>query len=515
MSNASITVNDLLRYLVENEIVTKSDLVSLLGSSRHNVTVNNLQLALVNNNVLNEDRLSAVVSELSGRHMLDGSGLMTLPHLDQSVASAAGALVVDTDPLTVAFVEDTEENRAAVAQALHTTEFQIWLVTATSFARFLGFTYSGKAYTDLKTPRDLYEILDKAIELDSSDIHLSVGIQPRVRASGALVDLDFRPLDRVWLEENAKAILTDRHIDELGKTFSTDIAYTFGSSRFRVNVANDSRGLTMALRKLPSTIPTPDDIGLPVVIRDLAENERGMVLVTGPTGSGKSTTLAAMLNQIVQHTSRHIITLEDPIEFRFPTTGRSLVNQRELGSSFPSFGDGLRDALRQDPDVILVGELRDAETIGTAVTAAETGHLVFGTLHTYDAPSTIMRVVNSFPHAEQPAVRAQLSALLKGVVSQTLVPKVGGKGRVAAHEIMINNTAIAANLRKEDGHTQLKQTMQTGLAEGMVTMEASLARLVTSGTITRQEAEFRAKDEKDFMRMLEFYAQKDQALRTT
>ncbi len=515
MTNASITVNDLLGYLVTNKIVSKSDLVSLLGLSRHNVTVNNLELALVGANTLNEDRLATIIGELSGRHMLDGSGKMARPHLDRAVAVATGALVVDTDPLTVAFVEDTDTNRQAVVNALHTSEFETWLVTATNFARYLGFTYSGKSFTDLRAPKDLFEILDMAIEMDSSDIHLSVGIQPRVRASGALVDLAFRPLDRGWLEEHAKSVLTPRHIKELEETFSTDVAYSFGSSRFRVNVANDSRGLTMALRKLPSSIPTPDDIGLPLVIRDLAENERGMVLVTGPTGSGKSTTLAAMLNQVVQNSSRHIITLEDPIEFRFPTTGRSLINQRELGSSFNTFGEGLRDALRQDPDVILVGELRDSETIATAVTAAETGHLVFGTLHTYDAPSTIMRVVNAFPTAEQSAVRAQLSSLLKGVVSQTLVPKVGGKGRVAAHEIMINNTAIAANLRKEDGHTQLKQTMQTGLAEGMVTMEASLARLTVQGQITRDEAEFRAKDEKDFRRMLEFYTSQEQSLRNT
>lgn len=513
MTSARIKVVDLLSRLVEDKVVTKNDLVSLLGTSRHSVDVNTLEIALVEENVLSEDRLAEIVSQLSGRTMLDGSGYQVKDSIPVETASQYGALVVDAPELTVAFVEDTEENISGVCNYLGAPSVDVWLVTATAFARYRELLYSGRNYMDLPVARDIFQILDHAIDMDASDVHISVGVTPRVRASGVMRELQFRPLDRLWVREQVASLMPQALNPILESEKSADFAYTFGTARFRVNAAYDSRGHTLAMRKLPSEIPTPDEINLPEAIRQFTDYERGMVLVTGPTGSGKSTTLAALINDIVFNSSRHVITLEDPIEFRFPTNRRALVNQRELGTSFNSFSEGLRDALRQDPDVVLVGELRDADTIRTAVTAAETGHLVFGSLHTYDAPSTVMRLVNSFPANEQDAIRAQLSTLLRGVVSQTLVPRAGGKGRVAAHEVMVNTTAVASNLRKHDGHNQLKQTMQTAASEGMSTMEGSLARLVNSGQVTRSEAEFRARDRQEFQRMLEFYAQQGAKLR--
>jgi twitching motility protein PilT len=261
----------------------------------------------------------------------------------------------------------------------------------------------------------------------------------------------------------------------------------------------------MTLRKLPSVIPTFDDLSAPDAIRRFAELERGLVLVTGPTGSGKSTTLAAIINAIITGSARHVITLEDPIEFRFPTDRASLVNQREYGSSFSDFPEGIRDSLRQDPDVILVGEMRDKQTIAAALTAASTGHLCLGTLHTSDAPQTVARIVNAFDSSERDEVRAQLAQMLKGVVSQTLLPRAGNKGRVAAYEILVANPAIATNLRKVGGENALKQTMQTAAREGMVTLEASLASLVRRGVVRKDEAEFRAQDVEEFQRALDFY----------
>ena len=500
-SHPSITAQKLKTALIEAGIVTEAQLTSLLGQQRKNLTLNALELALVRENVLSNERILEFKATLSGLPVLSRGAAKPTAHLDIRTARNHGAIVLDRHPLTVAMVEDTQVNMDAVSAAASGQPFEVWLVTASQFKELLEAAYHNKDMDDREYAADLYDVLDIAIAERASDIHLAVGVPPRIRVDGGLRPLNFKPVDRTWLREQVEELAEARHLKELEETFSTDLAYSYGTGRFRVNVGNDTSGLTMAMRKLPSVIPTADEIGLPDSIRAFAHLERGMVLVTGPTGSGKSTTLAAVLNEIIHSSERHIITLEDPIEFRFPTNGPSQVNQRELGQSFPSFADGIRDAMRQDPDVILVGELRDAETIGAALKAAETGHLCIGTLHTYDAPSTIMRLVNTFPSAEQDAVRAQLSQLLKGVVSQTLVPKASTKGRVAAFEIMVNSTAISTNLRKTDGHNQIKQTMQT--SDGMQTMELGLALLVHRGLISLKEAAFRARDLPEFQRNLE------------
>lgn len=502
----TITALDIINRLVEDQIVTPEGLVSLLGKDRHTVTLNVLEMALVRANILSADNLTRIKSEISGRPAYLDSSIGVTDFLDKSASSTFGAIVLDRQPLTVAMVEDTPANVSGVAAALGNQNFEIWFITASDYALLREAAYSGRKLDRLPVAEDLAQILDIALAERASDVHIMAGVPPRLRVDGRLRELDFQPVDRGWVWDQVRSVCEPRHLDELAAEFSTDLAYTFGSFRFRVNIAMDINGYTMAMRQMPSTIPTPDEIDLPEVIRSFAHLEAGIVLVTGPTGSGKSTTLAAMLNEVVLTSRRHIITLEDPVEFRFSTRHAAQVNQRELGQSFDSFSAGLRDALRQDPDVILVGELRDMETIRTAVTAAETGHLVLGSLHTYDAASTIARMTNAVPANEQDAMRAQLATLLQGVVSQTLLPRAGGKGRIAAHEVLVNTTAIRANLRKPDGHSQLRQTMQTGLADGMTTMEASLARLVVTGQVTRADAEFRARDMADFQRMLDYYS---------
>lgn len=296
------------------------------------------------------------------------------------------------------------------------------------------------------------------------------------------------------------SILGAEALEEVLRTHNRDAGYGYGSVRFRINVGADMHGRTMAIRRLPSRIPSFDDLGLPNSVRRFCDLERGLVLVTGPTGSGKSTTLAAILSHIALNQPRHILTLEDPIEFVLPSR-KAVVHQREAKLSFTSFADGLRQSLRQDPDVILVGEARDPETIRAAVTAAETGALVFATLHTYDAAMAVGRIVSAYPEGEQEQVRSQIAGVLKGVVSQTLLPAVSG-GRVGAFEVLVSTPGIVNNLRKVDGLLQLRQLIATGVKQGMQTMEMHLAQLVRRGLVTEAEAEFKARDNEEFHRHL-------------
>lgn len=502
-----VTIAQFVEHLTATGVVTDAGLISLLGDQRHSGSVNVLELALVRNNVLSRAELLSRKATLAGVPAFPAPGVAATGHLPKDVAARHGALTLDRAEPTVAMVEPTPGNVAAVARALGTDRFTVWVTTAPHFAEQLTATYDGGAVTDLPPAPDLYTVLDQAMSRGASDVHLKVGLAPRFRVDGAMVAMQSQPVDQQWMRRSVELIASERHLEELARKFSTDFAYAFGTARFRVNAAHDAEGQTMVLRRLPTALPTADDLKLPTPIRRFANLERGLVLVTGPTGSGKSTTLAAILNDVIHTSSRHVITLEDPIEFRFPTDKASLVNQRELGTSFASFPDGIRDALRQDPDVMLVGEMRDQATIRAALELADTGHLVFATLHTADAPRTVQRVVNTFPADEQDAVRVQLAQLLKGCVSQTLLPRATGKGRVAAFEILVSNPAISTNLRKIDGANQLKQTMQTSAREGMRTMEMDLARLVQEGVVTRAEAIFRAGDPEEFDRQLRHLGQ--------
>ena len=332
------------------------------------------------------------------------------------------------------------------------------------------------------------ELLESIEALQASDLHIAAGSHPLVRVNGVLGPLEDTPemtaaetqplLYRILTTEQQKRLEVERQID---------ISYAIsGIGRFRVNVFFQRGAVGAAFRLIPHKIKTLEELGHPPVLRKLTELPRGLVLVTGPTGSGKSTTLAAMVDEINRNREGHILTIEDPIEF-IHRHRKCLVNQREVGSDARGFAEALRGALRQDPDVILLGEMRDLETISTALTAAETGHLVFATLHTRGAAATIDRVIDVFSAEQQAQVRAQLAAALEGVVTQTLLPTADGRGRVAAMEIMLPDYAVR-NLIRQRKLEQMYSVMQTGTARGMQTLEQSLAELVQRGAVSTEAA---------------------------
>ena len=333
------------------------------------------------------------------------------------------------------------------------------------------------------------DLLRFAIERKASDLHISAGEPPMVRIHGDLVRIDVPPLLAEEAHKLIFEVMTDAQRRHFQEHLEVDFAYKLGEgARFRVNAFMHERGEGAVFRQIPENVPRLEDLRLPPILRTLAHAEKGLVLVTGPTGSGKSTTLAAMNDLINESMAGHILTLEDPIEF-VHRSKTALVSQREIGSQSKSFTAALRSALREDPDVILVGELRDLETISLALTAAETGHLVFGTLHTSSAPKTIDRIIDVFPTEQQAQVRTMLSESLLGVVAQMLVKKKGG-GRQAALEILLGTPAVK-NLIREGKTHQIPSVMQVSGKAGMQTLEAALVELVTAGTVTIEEARSR------------------------
>jgi twitching motility protein PilT len=327
------------------------------------------------------------------------------------------------------------------------------------------------------------ELLREATDKGASDLHLSAGEPPSIRVHGDLTRTDREKLDPAGVMELVESIMNDEQKawfkENLECDFATQIA---GVGRYRVNVFQQHRGPGAVLRAIPTVIPTMEQLGLPPVFKEMCQKERGLILVTGPTGSGKSTTLAAMVREINETWDAHILTVEDPIEFVHEPI-RCVVNQREVGPHTKSFANALRSALREDPDVILVGEMRDLETISLAITAAETGHLVFGTLHTSSAPKTIDRIIDAFPGEQQSQIRSMLSESLEAVVAQTLLKKVGG-GRIAAQEILIGVPAVRNLIREAKLH-QIPSQMQTGKNVGMCTLETALQELVKKNLIDK------------------------------
>ncbi|WP_042472155.1 type IV pilus twitching motility protein PilT [Bacillus ndiopicus] len=331
------------------------------------------------------------------------------------------------------------------------------------------------------------ELLMHAYEQKASDLHLTVGIPPMYRIDGKLAPYGNEVITHELLKVMVHDILPSHKVQEYKDKGETDFNYSLESlCRFRVNAYHQRNTSAIAARLISSEIPTIDSLNMPSVLFDLADKPQGLILVTGPTGSGKSTTLAAMIDYINTNKAKHIITLEDPIEY-LHTHKQSVVNQREVGVDTESFANGLRASLRQDPDIILVGEMRDLETISTAITAAETGHLVFGTLHTSSAPTTIDRIIDVFPPHQQGQIRIQLANVLQGIISQRLFVRKGKKGRVAATEILVAIPAITNLIRNEKIH-QIPSVMQTNRALGMHTLETSIQGLVSSGQIALEEA---------------------------
>jgi twitching motility protein PilT len=343
---------------------------------------------------------------------------------------------------------------------------------------------------------DIAQLLAFSVKNNASDLHLSAGVPPMIRVDGDVKRINMPSLSHKEVHSMIYDIMNDKQRKDFEEFFETDFSFEIPKlARFRVNAFNQARGAGAVFRTIPSEILSLDDLGAPPIFKDIAMYPRGICLVTGPTGSGKSTTLAAMVDYINDHKPDHILTIEDPIEFMHDSK-RSLINQREVHRDTMGFAEALRSALREDPDVILVGEMRDLETIRLALTAAETGHLVFGTLHTSSAAKTIDRVVDVFPAAEKEMVRSMLSESLRAVISQTLLKRIGG-GRIAAHEIMIGTPAIR-NLIREGKIAQMYSSIQTGQAAGMHTLDQNLQELLRKGAITKEEARFKAANKDDF-----------------
>jgi twitching motility protein PilT len=339
---------------------------------------------------------------------------------------------------------------------------------------------------------DIAELLAFSVKNNASDLHLSAGLPPMLRVDGDMRRINVPPLEHRMVHALVYDIMNDKQRKDFEEFFETDFSFEIpGVARFRVNAFNQNRGAAGVFRTIPSKVLSLDELKCPPIFKDIVSVPRGLVLVTGPTGSGKSTTLAAMMDYLNDREYAHILTIEDPIEF-VHTSKKCLVNQREVHRDTLGFTEALRSALREDPDIILVGEMRDLETIRLALTAAETGHLVFATLHTTSAAKTIDRIVDVFPAAEKDMVRSMLSESLRSVVSQTLLKKVGG-GRVAAHEIMIGTPAIR-NLIREAKIAQMYSAIQTGQAHGMQTLDQNLKEMVKKGLITRADAKTKAQN---------------------
>ena len=343
---------------------------------------------------------------------------------------------------------------------------------------------------------DIHALMDAAFERGASDLHLSVGRRPVLRVGGGLVEIGDAPLKPEDTEQMAKAVAPARNWQELEQTGSTDFGIAHGTKcRFRVSILTQKGSRGIVMRQIPQKLLTFDQIGLPDSVQQLLNRHRGLVLVTGPTGSGKTTTLATMIDWINEHRDVHIITIEDPVEY-YHMHKKSQVTQREVGTDVTTFAEAMRRALRQDPDVILLGEMRDLDTISAAVTAAETGHLVFGSLHTTGSARTVNRIIDAFPSNQQEQIRAQLSVSLIAVVSQVLLPRADGKGRVAAFEVMLMTPAIANLIRKNET-AKIQSTIQTSRRMGMVTLDDYLLDLVKRGEITAAVALDAAQDPKD------------------
>lgn len=346
------------------------------------------------------------------------------------------------------------------------------------------------------------DLLQLVVDEGASDLHIEVGVPPVLRIHGGMHPIDAPPLRPEDTERLMKSITSDDYIQQVRSGGGADFGFAFEqSARFRVSVFRQKGFFGMVLRQIPRMFLTFEEIGLSPMLKELLYKPRGLVLVTGPTGSGKSTTLASMVNIINEERDCHIITLEDPIEY-FHDHKKSVVIQREIGVDVPNFAEGLRRALRQDPDIIMVGEMRDLETISLAITASETGHLVFGTLHTASAGRTLDRMLDAFPFEQQAQIRTMVSGSLRGIISQQLVPRADGRGRVLATEVLIN-TPASANLIREQKTYMLPSVLQTGKKQGMHTMDDCLLELVEKGVILAQEAVLRAENKVPFKKYLE------------
>ena len=514
------------RLLVEQDLLGPAD-CDRIAERASRSGENFLALVVSDGVVPRSEVLRVVAAKLGWEFLSPGGGFeppqAALARLPREAAVANTALPVSVDGrgrLVVAVDDPFDDERLAAVKDAASGEVTFVLSPRDEIAAAIPPAYAARTRVEAApaAPRTapsgdrrlgtdnpvihIDELLAEMLDMGASDLHLTAGSPPQVRVDGSLRKLDgFGRLMPPELRTMVYSILTSQQREQLEERLELDCSHSLaGRARFRVNVYQQRGSVGAVLRAIPNSIKTLEELGMPPVVKELAMLSRGLVLVTGATGAGKTTTLAAMIDVINSTRQVHIMTIEDPIEFMHPHR-KAIVNQREVGTDTRSFASALRHALRQDPDVILVGELRDLETIETAITAAETGHLVLGTLHTQDAPQTIERIIDVFPPNQQVQVRVQLSGSIQGVVSQVLIPAANSSGRVAGVEVMVATPAIR-NLIREGKVHQIRSAMQAGARHGMQTMDQSLARLVRNGRITLAAATERASNTEDLLNLI-------------
>ena len=435
-----------------------------------------------------------VASRPLGQYLV-GRGVITASQLDWAMDREAA----EGRPLAAVLLAERLATRPELEAALETLNGPTPAGTGAAATPPAATTAAAAATT---APLDIDQLLRRVCESHGSDLHVSAGLPPSVRVDGQIRPLSGYPaLDVQQVTALLSSVLSDNQDAAFRNELELDTSYTVsGVGRFRVNVFKQRNAMAGVFRVIPFAIPPFADLGLPAAVATLADLPRGLVLVTGPTGSGKSTTLASLIDMVNSSRAGHIVTVEDPIEF-LHAHKRSIVNQREVGEDTHSFATALKHVLRQDPDVILVGELRDLETIATALTAAETGHLVFATLHTQSAAQSVDRIIDVFPGHQQAQVRSQLASGLQGVVTQQLIPAASGSGRVVAAEVLMVTPAIRSLIREGKIH-QIPSAMQSGGQRGMHTMDQDLARLVRAGAVTLEAAVERCQNVDDFRRLV-------------
>lgn len=492
--NSRLLSRDVLEELLVEESETGTSLTRMLVTAGH---------------VADTDLLAVVAEQLGIRYVNLEQTILHPDALDRIDAQTARRLMavpvsVDEDGVVIAVSDPFAAKLRETLETACGSPVSLALAPKRSIDRVLGdyFTLDEDAPIEFDEGTHLNDLLVVLIEMGGSDLHLTAGTPPQVRVNGRLSPLDqFGMMMPAELRRMVYGILSADQRHRLEENRELDASHPVpGHGRFRMNVFFQRDSVGAVLRAIPNEIVSPQDLGMPPIVSSLATLHRGLVLVTGPTGSGKSTTLASIVNLINENRSVHIMTIEDPIEF-LHRHKKSVVNQREVGTDTFSFNEALRHVLRQDPDVILVGEMRDLETIGAALTAAETGHLVFGTLHTQSAPQSIDRVIDVFPAHQQAQVRVQLGSSIQAVVSQQLLPTMDGKGRTVAVEVMIATAAIRNQIRDGKVH-QIPSVMQAGSKHGMQTMDQALADLVRSGRITRELAFERCADPEGLKHLL-------------
>ncbi|MBA2624610.1 MAG: PilT/PilU family type 4a pilus ATPase [Acidimicrobiia bacterium] len=531
MLNASRRLGE---FLVQRKVLSREGLEVAL--QREASESRPLAAILVAEGLVGEKDLVAAVADQVGKRFVDLTGAMVPAELDRMIPAELAtkhlALAVDLEGNELIVAMEDPGDQAAVLAIEQATGFKVEpaLAVRKELQRVVTAMYGAGGVGEARSPAEevalelaldpshspaagpwdgidgadelhINELLERQLDLNGSDLHLTVGTHPMVRVHGDLKALTEYPvMNGSEIRRMVYAVLTQKQREKFEAELELDASHSVpGAGRFRLNVFLQRDSVGAVLRAIPYEIKPLEELGMPAGVRQLAELPRGMVLVTGPTGSGKSTTLASLIDIINRNKAGHIMTVEDPIEFLHKHKS-CIVNQREVGEDTKGFASALKHVLRQDPDVILVGEMRDLETIHTALTAAETGHLVFGTLHTQDAPQSIDRIIDVFSAHQQQQIRVQLGAALQGVVTQQLVPTPGGKGRVVAAEVLIATPAVR-NLIREGKTHQIYSAMQAGGKYGMRTMDQSLAEHVTAGRITMETAIERCANVEDLKRL--------------